>query len=28
MFLSPEAEIICLPSGLKFALKTMFVCPT
>jgi WD40 repeat protein len=26
--LSPEAETICLPSGLKFALKTAFVCPT
>jgi WD40 repeat protein len=26
--LSIEAETICLPSGLKFALKTLAVCPT
>jgi hypothetical protein len=26
--LSAEAETICLPSGLKFALKTSAVCPT
>jgi WD40 repeat protein len=26
--LSIEAETICLPSGLKFALQTSAVCPT
>jgi WD40 repeat protein len=26
-FLSAEAETICLPSGLKFALQTPAVCP-